>query len=108
MDVEEGVEKEEKREKHAKESVESPSKEKEKESLELYDVFYIMGKELREKFTSKNGLESLGTCRFKTRIDYIFVNKKMKEMFSIKDYEHFRHGDASDHKLVRVTFEWKQ
>ena len=49
--------------------------------------------------------ETLGTCRFDTRIDYIMVNSEWMKTFDIVEYDHFEHNNASDHKLVRTS--WK-
>ena len=49
------------------------------------------------------GGRNLGTCAYDTRIDYVLINDKMIKLFDIVQYEHLSHGDASDHKLVRVT-----
>merc|ERR1712154_670342 len=54
------------------------------------------------------GAGNLGTCAYDTRIDYVLINDKMKSLFDIVKYEHLAHDDASDHKLVRVTFEFKK
>merc|ERR1712228_370122 len=50
---------------------------------------------------------NLGTCRFDARIDYILINNRMKQLFEITDYQHIDHDNASDHKLIRVTFKLK-
>ena len=56
----------------------------------------------------KGGLKTLGTCRFDTRIDYMFVNKYWLKHFKIINYQHLRHNDTSDHKLVRLSFQLNQ
>eukprot|EP01083_Nonionella_stella_P038732 105297_1 len=43
---------------------------------------------------------TLGTCRFDTRIDYIFVNQQMRNVFGVKTYQHCQSTNCSDHKLV--------
>ena len=47
------------------------------------------------------------TCRFDTRIDYIFANNKWLKTWSIKQLETVD-DDASDHNMVIATFREKE
>eukprot|EP01084_Bolivina_argentea_P280634 479955_1 len=71
---------------------------------------------IKRKDCSKNTMEGelwknvligkMGTCRFDTRIDYIFVNNSFLKLFDVVRYEHCD-CLCSDHKLVKVDFKFK-
>ena len=50
----------------------------------------------------------LSTCRYNTRIDYIFVNHKFLSLFEIIDFQHLNGNNLSDHKMVKATFKLKE
>merc|ERR1712087_310212 len=50
------------------------------------------------------GADNIGTSSFDTRIDYVLANQKMMSLFDVVEYEHWAHGNASDHKFVRARF----
>ena len=54
-----------------------------------------------------NKIGPVKTCRFDTRIDYIFANNKWLKTWSIKQLETVD-DDASDHNMVIATFREKE
>ncbi|KAL0480879.1 glyS [Acrasis kona] len=48
--------------------------------------------------------EELKTCRFNTRVDYIFLRGELKEGWSLSDCKILSSGAATDHEIVMATF----
>eukprot|EP01083_Nonionella_stella_P097072 272891_1 len=44
------------------------------------------------------------TCRFDTRIDYVFANRHFLDIFEVINAQHLHHNNCSDHKMVKITF----
>ena len=58
------------------------------------------------RLNSKTVSGPLHTCRFNTRIDYIYVNDKLKNLFNIKEALHVNAMPfATDHNLVIAKLE---
>ena len=58
----------------------------------------------KDQWKSVLGNGKLGTCRFGTHIDFVFVNQEFLNIFHVLKLEHLPHNDASDHVLVRAHF----
>lgn len=50
---------------------------------------------------------SLVTCRYDTRIDYVYFNEAFKANWELTDYRHVTESTASDHKMVVTSFVMK-
>ena len=48
----------------------------------------------------------VATCRYDTRIDFVFCNKYFYKVFDVVKVEHLTHNNASTHALVRVHCEY--
>ena len=74
-----------------------------KESKQFLDCLKIFEK----NGDNKMKMEDISSCRYDTRIDYIFVNNRFLEQFQVLNVEHLAHNNCSDHKMVKVTFAFK-
>ena len=54
-----------------------------------------------------NKIGPIKTCRFDTRIDYVFANNEYLETWSLKKLETVD-DNASDHNMVIATFSKKE
>ena len=51
--------------------------------------------------------EPVGTCRFDTRIDYVYLGEEMEKQWRCTALVHVD-SDASDHKPVVANLEYKE